>query len=79
MIEPIGKPVNGIALPGLTSAFALEITVSPTANRCGAKIYASWPSSYFIRAINAVLFGSYSIRSTVAGISNLFRLKSTIR
>ena len=39
-------------------------------------IINSPPSSYFMSAMNAVLFGSYSILSTVPFTSNLFLLKS---
>src|SRR5262249_30412091 len=66
---------TGIALPGFTSTCSPETTVSPCASRCGARIYASSPSSYLISAMKPVRLGSYSMRSTLAGTSNLRRLK----
>src|SRR6185312_6057484 len=55
------------------------MTLSPTRSRCGARMYDSSPSWYFTRAMNALRFGSYSSRSTVAGTSNFRRLKSIVR
>ena len=69
IIVPTGILASGNALPGLISALALDITVSPTANLWGARIYDFFPSLYKSSAMNADLFGSYSILSTFAGIS----------
>ena len=44
----------------------------------GAIMYLFSPSVYSNKAINAVLFGSYSTDTTVAVASNLFLLKSMI-
>ena len=63
-------------LPTLISHFSDEIIASPTFNLEGAMIYLLSPSLYKSNAIWADLFGSYSILSTTAGISNLFLLKS---
>ena len=46
--------------------------LSPIANLWGAIIYFSSLSSYLIKAINADLFGSYSILSISADIPNFF-------
>src|SRR5271166_1363120 len=79
MMVPTGIVAIGIALPGLISTRWPDTTLSPARNRCGARIYDSSPSWYFTSAMKAVRFGSYSSRSTVAGTSNLRRLKSTKR
>ena len=42
-------------------------------------MYAFTPSSYWIKAIRAERFGSYSMPMTVAGTPSLMRLKSMMR
>ena len=54
------------AFPTLISAPSPETTVIPSVRPSGAIIYAFTPSSYWIRAMFADLFGSYSIPITVA-------------
>jgi len=68
----------GNALPGLISASAPETTFVPTVKPLGARIYLFSPSAYTHNAMFALLFGSYSIDLTVAGIPSLFLLKSMI-
>jgi len=78
MIVPTGISFSFKAFPGTISAPAPEITFSPTDSLSGAIIYLFSPSTYVKSAILAVLFGSYSMADTVAGIPSLSLLKSII-
>jgi len=79
MTVPTGMLARGRALPGLISAAAEEITLSPAPRPTGARIYRRSPSSYSRRAMLAERLGSYSRRRTVAKQSCLSRLKSMTR
>ena len=77
--KPKGMSDKYNALPISGSAFGPDIKPWPTLRPLGAIIYLFSPSLYSNKAIKAVLFGSYSIDFTIAGISNLSLLKSIIR
>src|SRR5699024_11251657 len=61
----------------ISSLLPVSIT-SPTFSPLGARIYLFSPSAYATSAIYAVLFGSYSIVCTLAGILSLSLLRSII-
>ena len=68
----------GSAFPTLISASGPEKILSPTFSPLGAMMYLFSPSAYTIKAMFAVLLGSYSIVATLPAISSLFLLKSMI-
>ena len=65
-------------LPGVISVCSADNTIDPILIFDGAIMYERSPSSYFIRAMYAERFGSYSILSTVPVIPVLDLLKSMI-
>ena len=71
--------LSGSALPTLISAFSPLSILLPTFKPFGAIIYLFSPSAYWIKAMLAVLFGSYSIEATVPTTPSLSLLKSIIR
>src|SRR5262245_44275076 len=74
-ILPIGRQ-----LPTRASASGPDDTVSPARRPSGARMYAFSPSVYWMSAMRADRFGSYSIDSTLADTPSLvFRLKSIRR
>src|SRR5829696_6915372 len=77
---PRGTRPSGRQLPTRGSASGPLDTVSPALSPSGARMYAFSPSVYWMSAIQADRFGSYSIDRTLAATpSFLFRLKSIRR
>src|SRR3989344_1221325 len=72
---------NGMQFPGLisTSLSMVLITLSPGFRSSGARIYDLTLSGYWIKAMRAVRFGSYSIAKTVHSWSMRSLLKSMRR
>ncbi len=56
-----------------------DSTTSPSLSPRGAMMYRRVPSWYSTRAMWHDRFGSYSMPTTVAGMSSLVRRKSIIR
>src|SRR4051794_29351457 len=79
IVMPSGMRFSGRQLPTRGSASGPLMTLSSAFSPSGARMYAFSPSSYWIRAMRAVRFGSYSMEMTVAATPSLRRLKSMRR
>ena len=66
IIVPRGISESGMQFPTSGDFFKPETTLSPTFKPLSATIYLFSLSSNFVKAINADLFGSYSIDKTSA-------------